>query len=300
MNIDYNSPVGKCMGMPVLNGPRVGIELEYEHCKMDNVGASLVWRTDIDHSLRTGGLEFISMPLKEEQLHDSLVEVLAMAKKCKAKVTPRCGLHVHVNATDMTWQQLYQFTTYYALLEPTMFNEMAPGREMSHFCVPTWTNTALTEYMYADGQRLRNGIRVPNTKTENWQKAAMYLAGGPGHSRYRLRMLSTPKYAALNMASLKKFGTLEFRQAPSSLDIKFIERWTQLLLDIRRVSMTYNDATEIVREYDAYGLLTLCEKVGLYPKQQVDDLDQEDAVDAATIMAGHVPVNWKQLTWEVA
>lgn len=302
MKVDYESLVGKSLGMPEYKGAYVGLELEYEKCKpLDEI--SKWWHTDIDHSLRAGGLEFVSRPLHPDKVHEAVAEMLAMAKGVLAHVTPRCGLHVHLNVTDLTWSELYRLTTYYTLLEPHLFKEMAPGREMSHFCVPTWTNTALTEYMYNDGQRLRNGIIIPGTqKSTSWAKAAAYLVGGLGlgHNNHRLRILGTPKYAALNMASLKKFGTLEFRQAPSSLDPVFIEAWATILINIREEALKYDDATDIIRAYDRYGIFTLCERVGLFPTKAVDELDQEDAVDAATVMAGHLPVNWKELTWELS
>jgi len=293
MKVNFQSNVGRCMGKKPYKGPHVGLELEYEKCTNPPVGLSNDWYTDIDHSLRTGGLEFISVPLPANKVHEAVVNMLAVAKKIKAKPTLRCGLHVHVNVTHMTWAEVFQFTTLYTLLEPHLFAEFAPGREISHFCVPTWTNTALVEYMYRDGQKLRQGIQIPDTEHGvNWGRASSYLTGRDGF-RPKLKMISTPKYAALNLNSLKKFGTLEFRQAPSSLQASFIERWTNLLLRIQAVSMTYKDATDIVREYDRSGVFTLCEKVGFIPTGMVDALDQEDAADAATIMAGHIPVPWK-------
>jgi hypothetical protein len=301
MKVTYNSPVGRSLGKKLYKGEYVGIELEYEECKGSVSSISPAWYTDIDHSLRTGGIEFITQPIQRHHVHDIVESMVMAAKGVKAKVTPRCGLHVHVNVTDLTWNELYRFTTLYTLLEPHLFNEWAPGREISHFCVPTWTNTALTEFMYVDGQKLRNGIQIPGTTgSPSWAKAAAYLSKGNSMGRRaELSILSTPKYAALNMAALKKFGTLEFRQAPSSLSVKFIEDWTNLLLDIREAALEYNDATEIVKDYDRRGILTLCEKVNFYPRGMVDELDQEDAVDAATVMAGHLPVNWKNLKWEI-
>lgn len=300
MMVDYESPVGKSLGKKTLVGQHVGLELEYEKCKPLEKAMSPNWWTDVDHSLRAGGLEFISTPLKRTEVHKAIGDMLSTAISVGATVTPRCGLHVHVNVTDSTWRELYKFVTYYTLLEPRLFEEFAPGREMSHFCVPTWTNTALAEYMYLDGQRLRRGIRIPGGTGQNWRNAASYLGtSSMGGGRSRLQMLNTPKYAALNIASLKKFGTLEFRQAPSSLSPSFIEKWTMLLLEIQKVSQTYNDATDIIKDYDTRGILTLCEKVGFFPRGGIDELDQEDAVDTATILAGHVPVNWQELLWEI-
>ena len=295
MKVGYEDKVGRTLGRRTYKTQRVGLELEYESCtKMFDCPPK--WNTTNDYSLRAGGMEFVSVPLLESDLDVAVGDMLAAAKAGGSKVTLRCGLHVHVNVTYMTWSELYRFVTLYTLLEPQLFKEFADGREDSHFCVPTWSNTALTEFMYSDGQRLRDGIPVPRG-----EDAVEYIRGinVPGH-RSKLQMLQTPKYAALNMNSLKRFGTLEFRQAQSSLDPVFIKSWAKMLLRIQRVAMEYDDATDIVKAYDQDGLFTLCEKVELEPTYAVEEMDQEDAADAATIIAGHMPVNWQQLEWEVA
>jgi hypothetical protein len=302
MKVTMASNVGKTLSKKGYVSQRVGLELEYEHCK----GAELLapsdkWHTEIDHSLRTGGLEFISKPLASVTIRPAILSMLKQAASIKARVTHRCGLHVHLNATHMTWGQLFQFATYYTLLEPYLFKTFADGRQDSHFCVPTWYNTALTEYMYNDGQKLRSGITIPDTtgRTAQYTKSSRYLLGNGGRGG-GLSMVRTPKYAALNVSALKKFGTLEFRQAPSSMSASFIEEWARLLMRIQVTAMKYNDATDIIREYDRSGVLTLCEKVGFSPRGYVHVGTLEDAADAATIMAGHIPVNWKDLKWEVA
>ena len=290
--VNYDSLVGKSLGRRTYKTQRVGLELEYENCT-GSFTTPPQWNTTNDYSLRSGGIEFVSSPLLEKDLDVAVEAMVNAAKAGKGVPTKRCGYHVHVNVTHMTWAELYKFFTYYTLLEPLLFREFAPGREMSHFCVPTWSNTALTECLYDDHMQLRNGIRCPRG-----YDASEYLRGSSGGGG--LTMLRTPKYAALNVNSLKKFGTVEFRQAPSSLDPEFLKAWARLLLRIQRVSCEYNDAADIVIDYDEAGLFTLCEKVDFIPTKTADELDQEDAADAATIIAGHVPVNWQQLEWEVA
>ena len=86
---------------------------------------------------------------------------------------------------------------------------------------------------------------------------------------------------------------------PSSLSPKFIIDWATVLLRIQRAACEYNKPEDILTQYDKDGLLTLCEDVYFKPKSGVEDLDQEDAVDTATIIAGHVPVNWMDLSWTV-
>lgn len=300
MKVDFNSYVGRSLGRQTYTDQRVGIELEYEGVT-GVFDTPVGWKTTHDYSLRAGGMEFVSRPLKDTELDTKVRRVVNAAKQGGAKATIRCGLHVHVNVTHLTWHQMYKFITLYTLLEPTLFKEFAAGRENSHFCVPTWCNTSLTECLYVDGQRLRSGITIPGVTRANWAAAAAYLRGKdmPG-SRPKLTMLQTPKYAALNMNSLKQFGTLEFRQAPSTLAYTTIVRWAKLLLRIQTEALNFESPEEIVHTYDQDGLFTLCERVGLVSSAPVDEMDQEDAADAACIIAGHVPVDWQQLEWEVA
>lgn len=300
MIINLKSPVGRSLCMKPWVGPHAGLELEYE-----NTDGSMPmlkrWRLEGDHSLRDGGLEFISSPLRPSQIDEEVVNMVEAAKGCKAKVTQRCGMHVHINCTHLTWNELYKFVVYYVLLEPSLFAHYAPGREISHFCVPTWSNTSLVHFMYMDGMRLRTGIKIPNTSRSNWSKASMYLTGTgmASSSQGSLKMLRTPKYAALNVAALMKFGTLEFRQAPSTLDPKRISEWTKLLLRIQRVALEYRSAAHILAEYESSGLESLTSRVLFVPKGKVDEIDQEDAADAATLIAGHMPIAWESLQWEI-
>lgn len=303
--LDMTTNVGQTLRKTSYKTARVGLELEYEKCRPSKIMSLGKWHTESDHSLREGGIEFVSMPLVPSAIDVAVEQMITQAVASDCKATQRCGLHVHVNCSHLTWQELYCFVVYYCLLEPTLFAEFAPGREMSHFCVPTWTNVALTEYMYYDGMMLKTGVPINWTSVNkngcslkdmlHMVATARYGNGNSG----RLQMLATPKYGAMNVNSLKKFGTLEFRQAPSTLDAETIIRWTKLLLAIQTEAIKYNDATDIMLDYDANGLLTLCEAVGLETTKEVDELDQEDAVDTAAIIAGHIPVNWKDLKWEI-
>ena len=302
--VDMQTNVGKTLRKVGYKTQRVGLELEYEDCRISRLTQKDVplWMFATDHSLRNSGIEFVSKPLPRKSIRTQIDRMLEVAKLAECNPNKRCGYHVHVNCTHLTWNELYCFVVYYTLLEPLLFKHFAPGREVSHFCVPTWTNIALTENLYHDGQVLRTGIPIPWKSTaENgctltdMMKAVTASKYGPT----RLEMLSTPKYGAMNFNSLNRFGTLEFRQAPSSLDPEFLEKWALLLLDIQAEAIKYNEPTDIMLEYDANGIVTLCERVGFFPTKEADDLDQEDAVDAAAIIAGHIPVDWKELKWEM-
>ena len=229
MKVDWDTSVGLSMGRARYITPRVGIELEYEGVDLARTSKVKKWRQVKDYSLRNGGTEWVSSPLQAADIAPAVRECLDMAVRAGAQATIRCGVHVHVNVGFMTWRELYQFIALYTILEPYLFYEYAKGREISHFCVPTWTNTALIECMYRDGQLLRNGILIPGAKDNtDWARASDYMRGGgltANETEFAkkppLTMLRTPKYCTLNLQAIKKFGTVELRQAPGSTDAEF-------------------------------------------------------------------------------
>jgi hypothetical protein len=115
-----------------------------------------------------------------------------------------------------------------------------------------------------------------------------------------LRFFKVPKYAALNYSALPKFGTLEYRQHPATLNRLELIEWVLLLDRIHQYAGEFSDPLDIIQLYEADGLVELCDRVGLKYTKDIDPFDLEDAADAATMMAGHQPVDWNDLNWEIA
>jgi hypothetical protein len=301
MRVTFDSNIGRCLAKPHYAGEYVGIELEYEHASNYGAGESYIegfpkgWRHTVDHSLRNSGIEYISEPTKRADLADSVNGIISHAREYEVIPTIRCGLHVHVNVTDLSWREMFQMVTYYAFLEPTLFAAFASGREMSHFCAPMWSNTQLAETLHLDSKNLRSGITVAGEYDQS--RIKYYLTGGA--SKYsQLSMLSAPKYAALNVSSLLKFGTLEFRQAPSTLSASQIIAWAEILLNIRREALKYSDPVKICEVYHRDGIRKMLDAVG-YNLLSCDHVDQEDADDTACFIAGAEAPKWEELDWHI-
>lgn len=115
-----------------------------------------------------------------------------------------------------------------------------------------------------------------------------------------LKFPHVAKYAALNFSALRKFGTVEYRQHPATMSKLQLSEWIGIIHRIHTYALTFHDPLDIINLYDSDGLAALCLKVGLKNRRQVDPLDLEDAVDAATLIAGHQPIEWNELKWEIA
>lgn len=255
-------------------GPQVGIELEYEHFG-GHGDAYPYWRGAVDHSLRERGMELISIPLKPIQVVPALRTVKIMPGFKPSIASERCGLHIHLNASDLTLRQLWCVMAFYALVEPYVFKTFAPTREDNHFCVPLWKDGRQVRQLYEDVQGLRRNIA----------KA--------------LHVLKGCKYSAMNTATLGKFGTLEFRQHPGTKSLLEVAQWAKFIISLREEALKFGDALDIVDLYEGQGVRALLDRVRL-DEVEVDPFAKEDAVDAATMMSGYVPAKWQEIDWEMA
>jgi len=297
-------------------GPRVGIELEYEGFSAERFRDSGVgarnWYMDNDPSLRGGGIEFISTILLPGSVPGALEEAGTMIKASHARGTPRCGVHVHVNMSDLRMYQIWNTLVLYVLAEPTVFKQFADGRENSHFCVPMWANAVFAQTIYNDIRKLRNGVEMKGVGESRMAKARRAVQRAQGFEEFvrdggdvveepvgrQLGIFQGVKYSAMNCRTLATLGTLEFRQHPATTDMGKVQAWVDFLLRLRHTAIDYKDPLDVLNEYDASGLQGVREQLGL-EHPDIDHLDQEEALDVATMAAGHVPQPWQELEWEI-
>lgn len=242
---------------------RFGIELEYEHVRraIDLTGTR--WTAVRDGSLRNNGVEYVSDPLSYRDVGPSLTSIMRSAAGVGARVTPRCGLHVHLNMRPYTVGQVLSLAVVYGLAEPSIFKHFAEGRDLSPFCVPQYANTLLLNHLEEDTQQARRG------------RGRLALRGTTG----------TSKYSALNYSSLRRFGTVEARHLPCTLDPREAREWVEFLKRMVDYAVEFNDPLHVMEHYEGGGLEELQDDL-FGEAVEVDPLDQEDAVVSCTLVAG--------------
>lgn len=264
-----NAPIPKAIGLAPVTDPslnryqRFGIELEYEHV-FDRVNTrGLPWEAVRDGSLRDGGIELVSRPLKFRDVGPALTTIMGNAARTGAIASPRCGLHLHINMRPYSVGNVLSLSAVYGLAEPAIFAKFAEGRDLSPFCVPQHANTMLTASIANDVQMARQ------------EQPRRYLMG----------MLGSNKYSALNYSSLGRFGTVEARQLHGTLDPQEAREWVVFWKRLVDFSLGYEDPVHVVDDYEANGREWLHE--ALFGEQvEVDLMDQEDAEVSCILMAG--------------
>lgn len=175
-----------------------GIEIEVENCR-DAINDNGYWGVKADGSLRNNGIEFVSRPLIGAAIDEAVNHFWDKELRDNWSFSQRTSIHVHVNAMDMTFEQLSSLLFLYCAVEEMLFDFAGQDRVGSIFCIP------LTQTVY------------PTTLIHHIMK-------------YNASVLSTwEKYSALNLSRLKQIGTVEFRQFPGTRDkAKFIY-WLRII-----------------------------------------------------------------------
>lgn len=203
-----------------LDSTMIGVEIEFERGDRFSSSSKFnqFWRMEGDGSLRNEGREIV---FREPFSGDNARTALALAEKSTAKCafTDRCGLHVHIDCRDLKPSEVNSVILTYLLFEPVIFPVCGAGRENSNFSVPLWTNKQL----------LRD------------------LGSGAHINRLSNRVGGEDRYAALNLGSYERMGSLEFRAMRGTGNAKLIEDWAEILLSIRAYGRTRPDFREMIK-----------------------------------------------------
>ena len=205
-------------------GPFLGLECETEGRRLPHV-ESAVWDTVPDHSLRNG-LEYVSKPIKPADVVPGLTALFKAVKEADGvpAYSFRCSTHVHINVQDFTEKQLMNMIFLYMMYENVFMNYVADERVGNRFCL-----------RFQDAQHLTHEVTTFFRATqENGLDMAI--------SRLRQENL---KYAAMNLYTLRKYGTLEFRALEGTDDVAKIDTWVQAIVRLRSTAMKWETPQDV-------------------------------------------------------
>lgn len=242
-----------------------GLEVELEGNNLAYFEGCKLFKLEHDGSLRNG----LEVVLKEPTKMRNLKPVLEDLQKAynKASVVPsiRCGVHVHVNATDMTLQELANLIALYYMVEPLILTQCGEGRDSNLFCLPAYQ---------AEGQLY-----------------AIHKFFSEGDPRY---LNDHVRYCSMNLTSLRKFGSVEFRalRTPNKDNLESIKKFTQSLFVLKDLAKQYKNPTEILRNYSERDYEGLIRKLLPYYAEDVLKLDWLPLLKVGMYVAQDVTISY--------
>lgn len=209
----------------------VGVEIEME---ADNIPpqdyVSSHWRVEHDPSLRGESAEFVlKKPLSLTSLDKAFEELTKAMNTCKTSIRPtyRAGVHVHVNVQDLTPRQLVTFISAYLMLEEVLITFCDKTRAGNHFC-----------------------LRMSDASFSLDMFTQMVMGSN-------LNLLNTEdlRYASINVTSLFKYGSVEFRALESTTDFKRIKTWAAILHHLKEFAKSVDNPTDLLGKASEQGFV---------------------------------------------
>lgn len=217
---------------------KVGIEVEVEEYKVDVVNPNNpFWTVKPDGSLRNNGMEFVTIGgMVGEEIEKAVEWLCDVAIKNKLSTGyPRAGIHIHMDVTDMNSTdslELARLMQTAMILEPAMFAYAGEHRRACGFCDAFQDSSADFNYISDVLFRWDDKTLTPNIN-RLLSEDTNYIS----------------KYQAINLLPLSRFGTLEFRQLPTTFDKQRIMDWINVILCLKRFAQSFRgDVVALAKE----------------------------------------------------
>lgn len=206
------------LAQPLFNGGVIGFEMEVEGMNLPSSIKGSFWSAKKDGSLRGEALEYV---LRKPVMPDVFEKALSILNKqlntedTKLDFSFRTSNHVHVNVSDMEIPHLLNMIYIYFLVEDMFIKYAGDSRKGNRFCLRMRDAEGIVD-------------TVLRTFTDNIPARIM-----------RLKM-DEVKYAAINLAAISSYSSLEFRALRGTNDPEIILPWVKALANLRDVAMSFD------------------------------------------------------------
>lgn len=190
------------------------------------------WTAKHDNSLRNFGVEYVlKKPHDIQRIKMALQEFSALFANVNfIKNAPATSVHVHVNMQDFNARQLGNFIILWTLFENILVEYSGEPRRSNLFTLPM---------RCAEGNVRRVVQLFRDLVTKN--KSALMFEE------------QMSKYAAMNLASMKRFCTIEIRCFRGETDKDEIFKWVKILDKLYEFASSSITPPDIVARYGTNG-----------------------------------------------
>jgi hypothetical protein len=213
-----------------------GLEVEFNrapkfrHIRMHTIKWGAAVHTD-----GSCGFECVTSPAAGEKLSEQIAELGAAMRLAEATADHTCGVHVHIDAHDLSLHAIRRLSAVYGLVEPIMYIIGGQERAKIHYCAPNGVKLLSAAHNEKWPSVLLRSVYKDKVDLKKESKNK-----GNFHKKDHAR------YVGLNMCPwvagrVHKTSdtTVEFRLHKNSLDAKKLNEWAKLLIQIVDYAKTH-------------------------------------------------------------
>lgn len=206
----------------------VGVEIEMEVNGPMFTHPPKNWREEEDGSLRGFGYEYVlNKPVPLADLNKHLTNLTRHLQENGRDILPsiRAGVHVHVNMQEQTIGELLKFFIVYSCMDTVLTNWCGEGRQGNLFCL-RGKDTPMYFLKVAGAIKSKD---IYNIRTDDL------------------------RYSSINLQSMFKYGSVEFRALGTTPDFDKIETWCEILCKIKEYACRKENIWDVVLDISGMG-----------------------------------------------
>lgn len=200
----------------------IGIEVEFELPRgnrprdLSNVRG---WTRHSDGSLQYGVEYVLTSPLSGDDLTRAIYSFFNAGFELARNTTSSTHIHIDMTEKETTLSSLQTLLSIVYVLEPAIFHIVDPSREWCGYTNPLESADVgvLASLMAGDGAKFSTGTNSIGSR-----------------------------YYGVNVQSLAKFGSLEFRYFPTATSPSELIDWIKLAQSIKLASLTMGESREVI------------------------------------------------------
>jgi hypothetical protein len=217
------------IGSPSKDVPRyVSHELEYNSCEDHDVIASTSQQYGdalvADGSLGDAGYEINTNPTRGVEYFTHIAATVKATQLSNSSLSSGCGMHIHVDARDLNWHDLFKLAVLYSKVEDALFAMQPRSRQDNDYCRRVGTVYAHDPKAYKHD--LLKGL-YGKTFPKNRREAKPNLTTRKGKRVFgeRIDKYNRARYYALNIHTYFYRGTIEFRHGAGTKNVEKATNW---------------------------------------------------------------------------
>lgn len=202
----------------------VGVEIECDRGGSSKLRDKVIeWKSNVraDGSV-SAGFEIATAPASGDKFVQMVNEITEECKKAHGLITPRCGLHIHVDCRDLDDQKRLLLTGLWCLFEHHFISMMPPSRRGQNRVISSYYCKPLSPRWRAM-QGVAKGTETPE------QMLGFLLTRRFAAPDY----YSGDRYKAWNLMALGKYQTIECRLHSGTLQPEKIIPWASILASLK-------------------------------------------------------------------
>jgi Putative amidoligase enzyme len=208
-----------------------GVEIECEGNDLQ-VAPEEWWKTEYDGSLRgrfpDQAAEYVfKRPMKYGEAVKAIEALNEAQANAKLNFSFRTSCHVHVNVMDCTEDQITNLIYTYYLLENVLLRYCGEVRIGNRFC-----------------------LRLGDAEEQLTHVVTHIMRGFRSSAHFEGNRV---RYAALNLAAIGKYGSIEFRGMRGTMDPNVLLPWIRALGSIKTYACAHNSVVDIQKSFEELG-----------------------------------------------